>query len=222
MARMLSQSRLHEPALRRWSMVGLLSLLVAGWCGTPRAEPYREDVVKAAFLYRFTGYMDWPPQALGKQEFTIAVLGGTAVAEELRRIIATHPVKNLPARIRSIDSARQATDAHVLYIGTQYPGELRRIIETLEPSPILIVTDRPTGLDEGATVNFLLIDRRVRFEVSLPAAQRAGLKVSSELLAVAARVRGTSSRTEEVCSSSFAWRIRAACAARVANLEVSP
>jgi hypothetical protein len=51
--------------------------------------------------------------------------------------------------------------------------------------------DHPRGLDEGGVINFLIVDRRVRFEVSMNAAQRAGLRISSQLLSVAVRVRGT-------------------------------
>lgn len=53
---------------------------------------------------------------------------------------------------------------------------------------MLIVSNTPRGLDVGSMINFLLVDRRVRFEVSLPAAKRSGLRISAELLSVASRV----------------------------------
>jgi hypothetical protein len=163
------------------------------------AEPYREDVVKAAFIYRFTGYMDWPAEALKNDNFTIAIMGGDSVADELNKLATQHPIKNLPVRVRNIDAARQAVDAQILYIGANYAGNLQELIESVATLPVLVVTDRPTGLDDGSAVNFMLIDRRVRFEVSLAAARRAGIKVSSELLAVAARVRGSSLKSGPLC-----------------------
>ena len=66
----------------------------------------------------------------------------------------------------------------------------RRFITSLAGRPVLIVTDEEQGLEEGSTVNFMLVDHRLRFEVSLTAAGHSGLKISSELLSVAARVEG--------------------------------
>jgi hypothetical protein len=155
----------------------------------PAAQPYREDAVKAAFISRFTGYVEWPATTFNGGEFVIAVLGAPQVADELQRLVAERPVKNLPTRVRKITTAAQAREAHVLYVGLQYGGNLDRLTKDLGPRPVLVVADHPHGLDEGSIINLLLVDQRVRFEVSLPAAQRAGLKLSSELLSVAVRVR---------------------------------
>ncbi|HET9693509.1 MAG TPA: YfiR family protein [Steroidobacteraceae bacterium] len=173
--------------LRRSLVV--LSLLVAG-APSPAGAAYTDDAVKAAFLYRFTGYVDWPQSSLQGGEFTVAVLEAPPVARELGRLLARYPVKQLPARVRVIDDVAQAAGAHVLYVGRGYQGDLQDVVRELAAQPVLLVTDRAGALDDGSVVNFLLVDRRVRFEVSLGAAQRAGLKVSSQLLAVAARVRG--------------------------------
>ena len=167
----------------------VLGLLCAGWSPVPCAA-YSDDAVKAAFLYRFTGYVDWPPSSLQGGEFTVAVLESRPVARELSRLLARYPVKKLPGRVRMVDEAAQATGAQVLYVGQGYRGDLQDIARTLAAQPVLLVTDRPGALDEGSIVNFLVVDRRVRFEVSLGAAHQARLKVSSQLLAVAARVRG--------------------------------
>jgi YfiR/HmsC-like len=68
--------------------------------------------------------------------------------------------------------------------------------------PVLVVTNADGGLDAGSSVNFLLIDQRVRFEISLDAAQGSGLRVASELLAVAIRVRGRRVYTEAGCDAA--------------------
>ena len=166
----------------------LLGLVASAWA--PLADSaYSDDAVKAAFLYRFTGFVDWPEASLLRDEFTVAVLGSRPVARELSRLLARYPVKSLPARVRTIDDPAQARDAQVLYVGPGYAGELEEIVTALGRQPVLLVTDRPGALEQGSAVNFLVVDRRVRCEVSVGAAQRAGLKVSSLLLAVVARVR---------------------------------
>jgi hypothetical protein len=177
------------------------------------ADSYPEDSVKAAFLYRFAGYVEWPRAALATPTFTIAVLGGQSVAAQLERLLPSHKIKNRPSQVRQIDAPAELKDAQVLYIGADYNGDLRSLIEPLASKPVLIVTDSDRGLSEGGTVNFLSIDRRVRFEVSLTAATRSGLKIGSELLSVAARVEGDRLRSGVSCGENA---LAGSCTPRVA------
>ena len=204
--------------LKRWYQLGfvLLAIGAPGRDATAIAGGYDAPVVKAAFLYRFTGYVDWPEAVLRESQFTIAVLGSAEVAEELTRVVARYRVKGLPARVRLVEAPAQASDAHLLYVGADYTGSLRDVIDALGSRPVLVVTDRAGALEGGSVVNFLLIDRRVRFEVSVPAAQKAGLKVSSQLLAVAAHVRGANAPRLDACGSGDTRSN--GCAARVAHL----
>jgi hypothetical protein len=166
------------------------------------AESYSEDAVKAAFLYRFTGYVEWPAQGQAEPLFTIAVLDADGVATELARLLQNRQIQNRAAQVRSIKSIKELTNAQMLYIGAAHREELRRMIGGMAGRPVLIVTNEEDGLDAGSTVNFLLIDQRVRFEISLDAAQSAGLKVASELLAVAIRVRGRRVYSEAGCEDA--------------------
>jgi hypothetical protein len=183
------------------------------------AQPYSEDAVKAAFIYRFTGFMEWPPDALQAQQFTIAVLGSEPVARQLSKVLAQRPVKGLPARVVTVASAQQARGAQLLYVGPEYAGDLRAVVEAVGPRPVLVVTDHPAGLDDGSAVNFVRVDRKVRFEVSLPAAKRAGIKVSPGLLSVAAQVRGHQLRTGVRCLPYGANPVSLqSCTVRMAHL----
>jgi YfiR/HmsC-like len=184
------------------------------------ADQYREDAIKAAFLYRFTGYIEWPSSASAPGQFTIAVLGGDAVAAELGKLLAGHEVKGLPAHVRQIHTTKELGDAQMFYIGPEYTGDVRALIASV-PAHVLVVTDSGEGLDDGGIVNFMLVDRRVRFEISLSAAEQAGLKVSSELLSVAARVRGVPQRSETLCQPrSLGGADEAACVPRLAGLYI--
>jgi hypothetical protein len=166
------------------------------------ADVYSEDAVKAAFLYRFTGYVEWPPAALANAPFTIAVLDADGVAAELGRLLQNRQVQNQPAQVRSIKSIKELNNAQMLYIGGAHREGLRHVIAPTAGRPVLIVTNEQEGLDAGSTVNFLLIDQRVRFEISVDAAQTAGLKVASELLEVAVRVRGRRVYSEVGCEEA--------------------
>jgi hypothetical protein len=85
------------------------------------------------------------------------------------------------------------------------------VIAAVAGRPVLIVTNEDGGLDDGSSVNFLLIDQRVRFEISLDAAQGSGLRVASELLAVAIRVRGRRVYTEAGCDEAGTSAVVAPC-----------
>lgn len=168
------------------AVYALCAAALPAWGG----EVYEPDTVKAAFLYRFTGYVDWPDEAMREPTFTIAVLGSPSIAAELGRVLPSHLVKGLPAGVRTIRSIDELGAAQMLYVGAEHPGALRPLIDALGTRPVLVVTDRERALDDGSAVNFLPLDRRVRFEISLEATRKAGLKVGPSLLAVAATVRG--------------------------------
>ena len=74
-------------------------------------------------------------------------------------------------------------------MGADQGDALRTVAAKIAGRPVLLVTDQPSGIDAGGMVNFVLIDNHVRFEVSLPTAERSRLRISSELLAVAFRVQ---------------------------------
>jgi hypothetical protein len=164
--------------------------LLASMIPARSAEVYQAAAVKAAFLYRFTGYVNWPAAASTNEGFTIAVLGSPRVGQALQQLLNGRTIKDRTARVQQIDSVGAMRDAQVLYIGKAFNGNLSATVAQLAGRPILVVTDDPDGLDAGSVINFLVANRRVRFEISLPAAEQAGLKISSELLGVAARVRG--------------------------------
>lgn len=166
------------------------------------AEVYSPAAVKAAFLHRFAGYITWPSTQHAPRRFTIAVLGDEDVYVELQKLITHRQINGLPAQASQISSIRELGDAQMLYVGNAFVGDLRAILRAIAGRPVLVVTDRPDGLDAGATVNFLLANRRVRFEISLLAADRSGLRISSELLSVAARVEGTHPRSDTSCIPS--------------------
>jgi len=197
----------------RIALAMLAGLCVAGTGGLPaaQAQTYSEDAVKAAFLYRFAGYVDWPPAALTDPQFTIAVLDADGVATELGRLLQNRQIHNRPAQVRSVKTIKEVNSAQMLYIGAAYRDDLRRTIASVGGRPILVVTSEDGGLDAGSSVNFLLIDQRVRFEISVDAAQSAGLRVASELLAVAVRVRGRRVYSDAGCEDAGVSADATAC-----------
>ncbi|HEY6924814.1 MAG TPA: YfiR family protein [Steroidobacteraceae bacterium] len=176
-------------AIRAAALVGLL-LAASTMTTRALAQSVPEDSVKAAFLYRFTDYVEWPAPALQSSQFTIAVLDDPEVAADLEHLVAGHQIKGRTAQVKLIHHAKEVADAQIVFMASGDEDVHRRFINNLSGQPVLIVTDESEGLEEGSTVNFRLVDHKLRFEISLTAAARSGLKISSELLSVAARVEG--------------------------------
>jgi hypothetical protein len=149
------------------------------------ANVYPEASVKAAFVLRFADYVEWPRPP--ERNFVIAVLGRGDMAASLQAL-ATRSAHGRPVQVRRIRRAEEARDAQILYVGSDRSGSLAPLLKAVPGRGVLVVTEEEAGLDSGSTINFLVADGRVRFEISASAASRAGLKVSSELLGVAARV----------------------------------
>lgn len=192
----------------RWRGLALLRTSLALWAGaclsvSGLAAPlYSESEVKAAFLHRFSSYVEWPATVMAAPRFVIAVLGATSVADNLERALARRELKGRPAEVRRVSDIRAARQAHIVYVGREHAAELDTLLPLLDARPLLIVTDARNGLEAGGMLNFRLIERRVRFEVALDTAERAGLSISADLLAVALHVRRLDLRSEESCSAS--------------------
>lgn len=194
-------------------IVRLAAVFGCAWLGaTPPAEAqdpaYSPDEVKAAFLYHFGAFVEWPPGAEPQDAITIAVLGAPAVVGELEEILPGRTVQNRPVEVREIESIDALGGAQILFIGESESARLPQLLEVVRGKPVLIVTQSDDGLDDGAVINFALVDRRVRFEVSLPAAEQAGLELSSRLLAIALRVEKSSGLRELTHALFAALRVR--------------
>jgi hypothetical protein len=153
------------------------------------AEPYSANAVKAAFIYRFPGYMEWPAESLHGPVFVIGVFGADDMLAELQKLPPDRFIQNLPVEVRRITSMKNLGDIHVLYVGPGRAIDARAVIMAFDSRPILVITDEERGLASGSSINFLTVDRRIRFEVSLPAAEAAKLKVGSDMLSAALRLQ---------------------------------
>jgi hypothetical protein len=105
-------------------------------------------------------------------------------------LVPGHPINNRIVVVVEASRIKDAGRPAILFIGGGHADLLRPALSELEAESTLVVTDEDGGLDEGGALNFLALGHRVRFEVSLTAADRAHLKISAELLAVAVRVLG--------------------------------
>lgn len=146
--------------------------------------------VKAAFLYKFLGYADFPDSAFvdAAAPLVIGVVGADTLAVELARIVAGRSIGNRGIEVREMRETDLPARVHLLFVGGNDPVRTARVLR-LAGGALLVVTECDNGLQLGSVINFRTVDERVRFDVSLDAAERNGIKLSSRLLTVANRVQ---------------------------------
>ena len=150
-----------------------------------------EQRVKAAFLYQFASYVEWPGQAFAQADtpVTIAVMSADMLAAELKQLVTGRSVGGRPVLVRQVKPGESLAGVHILFIGSSESGRLAQLAQSPKPRPMLTVTESDGALTQGSMINFVIVDRRVRFEVGLDSAEKNGLRLSSRLLAVAQQVK---------------------------------
>lgn len=155
-------------------------------------EASAERRVKAAYLYRFAGYTEWPAGVLGSAEapLRIGVWGSPDLADDLDTLVHGRQVQGHPVQVRAVDSAAATAGLHLLFLAHAASGRLADLQAALGARPVLLVTESPGALRRGSVINFLVDDGQVRFELSLEAAQARDLRLSSRLIAVSHNLSG--------------------------------
>ena len=182
---------------RRVVLLGGLAILTwcAGWSTTAAqaADDARtlEDRVKAAYLYRFAEYVEWPEGVFARRDtpVTIGVLGSDTLADELAQAVVGRTINDRPVTIKRLKPGEPLTGVHVLFIARSESARLNQLAQGAQPRSILTVSESDGALAQGSVINFVVADRRVRFEISLESAEKSKLRLSSRLLAVAQQVR---------------------------------
>ena len=176
------------------ALAGLLLLTAGLLPASAAAQQATEAGIKAAFLYKFAGYIEWPANTFATPDapLVIGVVGSEEVAAELERLVPGRSVNNHPVAVRRFREGEAPKGAHILFVGRGEPN-LRAVVRAAQQNGgALIVTETEKGLEAGGAINFVLVDDRIGFEVSLEAAERSGHRISSRMLAVARRVTGRS------------------------------
>lgn len=151
----------------------------------------RASAVKAAFLYKFGSFVEWPPGTFASAyaPLRIGVYGDEAVASELEQITQGRQVGGRPVAVHRVRDADTVPPLHIFFAGGPRASRMREMIAAVQ-GPVLTVADGSTGARADAVLYFTEDQGRVRFNASLPAAAARGLRLSAKLLAVAHVVEG--------------------------------
>lgn len=185
-------NRRHAATTLWWRAVCIWFLWPMAVCSAQTERVAQEDQVKAAYLYKFLGLVDWPPSSFeGDQSpFVIGISGAESLADELMPMVANRSTNGRSIVTRKISPGTSLAGVHVLFIGRQAAARAASLVAAAKELPILVVTDSDDVFAVGGAINFVLVDNKVRFDVNLRTHEASGLKISSRLLGVARRVQG--------------------------------
>lgn len=149
-----------------------------------------ERQAKAAFLYRFLGYTEFPASAFADAAapLVIGVVDADQLASELGRLVTGRTVKARPIAVKVFREYEAPSGVHLLFVGGTDKARVRSVLRSAQAAPMLLVTEADDGLQQGSVINFKMVEHSVRFDVSLEAAARNSVKLSSRLLTVANHV----------------------------------
>jgi hypothetical protein len=153
--------------------------------------PAAEQQLKAAFVSKFPQFTEWPEATLsGRQRIELCVAVPNPFGTSLRELTQGERLGSRPLVVRTVDSPGDLFGCQLLFLPTGPASDRKVLLDGARTLPILTVSDAPTFIEEGGMVALRMAGGRVRFDINVDAANRAGLRLSSQLLQLALSVRG--------------------------------
>jgi hypothetical protein len=154
-----------------------------------RSSP-TENEVKSAYLFNFGKFVEWPAKATSVGEFfTVCALGDDSFGSTLETTIAGESINGKKVLVKRVTKPQDAVSCRILFISSSEQSQLKEILAALDNTSVLTVSDVPQFTRRGGMIQFVVEAKKVRFEVNLTSAERAGLTLSSQLLKVATQVK---------------------------------
>jgi len=185
-----------HPKPAHWRACALLALAGATAHVAEAAPRLTENELKAALIYNYTQFIEWPAAAFARPNasFQVCVVGNAAIHAALlpleRRQHRGHPIGVIQPAGR--DTLGQC---HVLYVdGVRSLGAVADIGDLLGDAPTLTISSAGDAMDTGFAIGFVTRDDRVRWNMNLNVARRARLKISANLIEIAVGVVGESGK----------------------------
>jgi len=160
------------------------------------AQTLSEYQVKAAFLFNFTKFLDWPANAFRSAQSGIAIclIGEDPFGKTLDELVKGQNVGGRNFTVRRLPQIPRDDSCQVAFLGGMDKSRAEQALAPVKNLPILTVVDNEDGGDPGAIIGFIVEDSKVRFNINLEAAEKVGIKLSSKLLKLAKTVREKGSK----------------------------
>jgi hypothetical protein len=176
----------------RLSVILTVCLMAAGWgCGVARGQSANEYQVKAAFLYNFAKFVEWPPQSFKGPDdpLVVCVVGHNPFGRMLEDTVNGKTLEGRPFAVSNVPDIQQADGCHILFVSSSERKHLQSILKSIKAPGVLTVGETEGFVTNGGVINFKLEGGRVRFEINLEAAATEGLQIRSSLLSLAVIVK---------------------------------
>jgi hypothetical protein len=167
----------------------LIGAALAGLLTPPAAiaQDVTASALKAAFIYNFVKFTEWPLAAPASEPFLICVIGDAAVGDALERVVDGREFAGRRIAVSAAASARPTAACNVLYVSGATTSEAVRVIQGLQDGPVLTISDVVGFTDTGGIAQFFFERSQLRFSINVNAVRRSGLKISSKLLTMGKR-----------------------------------
>jgi hypothetical protein len=168
--------------------LAILSAFLCWTCATPLlAQSATEDQVKAAYLFNFAKFIEWPAEAFDKPDAPInfCALGRSPVVDELDSSVGGKSLNGHTIMIKHLHGPEEIKGCHLLFLSASAGKQQQKLLQAASGLPVLLVAETAGFARAGGTINFMMESGRLLFEINIKAAENAHLKISSKLLSLA-------------------------------------
>lgn len=173
-----------NPDLQLWLPRIANTFLLTIFSANIHAAPPAEYEVKAAFVHNIAKFVEWPAASHAGGKLRLCILGQSPFTKASGALEGER-IDGLVWEVQHVDSRSALQACRVLFIAASESGNLRRVLEGIKGRAVLTVGDSGGYAEQGVMVNFYMGENKVRFEINVEAARRAGLKISPQLLKLA-------------------------------------
>jgi len=173
-----------------------LALIAAVLLAASARAQVADYQVKAAFLYNFAKFVEWPPQVFktARDPIAICVLGKNPVGNVLDEVVAGKAVEGRTFLVRQINEFNPGCNCQILFVSASERKRFHPMAASMKGAGILTVGEAQDFAAEGGVINFKLEAGRIRLEINLEAAEQSQLRISSKLLSLAQIVKSEKAR----------------------------
>jgi uncharacterized protein YlbG (UPF0298 family) len=151
-----------------------------------QSNPINEYQLKAAFIYNFTRFINWPPDSFFNPEdpFVIGVLGNERLSAYLNLLVKGEKLNDRAIIVRSYKNIKDVEACHILFIADEWASKIKNKIPVINHQSTLTVSDAPNFAEMGGIIGFYKEKNKLRLEVNINEAKSSELVFSSKLLSV--------------------------------------
>jgi hypothetical protein len=159
------------------------------FASSARPQDVTEPALKAAFVYNFAKFTEWPADVLPATAlFSACVLGDDSVGDALARTVQGRQLAGHGISVSRVQLAGSLRGCHLLYMSGVTPAQVAVVVTAIRGAPVLTISDIDDFPRLGGIAHVFVENGKMRFDLNLEIARRARLQLSSKLLALAAHV----------------------------------